>query len=305
MEMINGITHINVGKPIDQYSDDQLRSIKNIFICPSFKCNLGCHHCTLSLIKTQKTDIDKICSTLDRILTVNSTTRLDLFGGEPLILPNSVLQRLKPYLLSQQSTINSNLLYLDDFRLDLIRQVDAIDTSWNPDRFTKGQYIVWLNNLTTLREIGKKYNIMVALTNDVIAIKPKDFVRLIRAWKPKNVEFKQVIGDDSIDFERVDKWLCKLYRLWDFSIGNLMFNEVRRVAEKVSKWRDYCSATYTIMPNGNLKFGCSYYEYTVDRSHCMYCQYYDICEGGCLIQKRCIFPKGLYQRICKKIEKGE
>ena len=62
----NGITHENNGFNITEISKDKLREANEIYICPSFLCNLNCPHCTLKNLPTQL-ELEKIEQTLEYI----------------------------------------------------------------------------------------------------------------------------------------------------------------------------------------------------------------------------------------------
>ena len=298
--MKNGITHENMGKIITEYSIERLKQMKEIFVCFDFMCNLNCPHCTLKLIP-QHRELEKIYKTMKYIRDNNdSSLTYNFFGGEPLLLNDKELSIFEEFFDNTRIIISTNLLSkLTPYKIQLMKKVEDINTSWNPKRFTEEQYELWLNQLQILNDNDIHYSVMVTLTKDLIEQSPKQFYEKVLSWKKcRNIDLKQMIGDDTIDFNNVDKWLCELYDIWKVDKPlNLLFKEISQVINKERIWKNYCKITSTIMPNGYLKDGCPYYEYEPQKDFCLYCQYYPICKGGCNIQEKCTFPKQLYEKM--------
>lgn len=295
--MINGITHENLGKNISLYEEKDLQRIKELYICFDFRCNLNCPHCTLKSIP-QHYEFDKIFQTLQYIHNINKDFTINLFGGEPMLLKDENLKLFEPILLKHPLIISTNLLQLTPYKLELMKYAEDINTSWNPQRFTDEQYIKWLNNIDELNKNNISYSVMVTLTQDLINMQPKDFYNKILSWNNcRNIDLKQMIGDLNIDFKKVDKWLCELYNVWKDKPKNLLFNEIQQIIDGKRIWKNYCKTYFTLMPNGQLKDGCPYYEYEPKKDFCLICEYYPICQGGCNIQDKCTFPKQLYERM--------
>lgn len=298
--MKNGITHDNLGQLIDTYSSQQLQQMKEVFVCFDFMCNLDCPHCTLKLIP-QHRQLDKIYQTM-KIVRENNTNQMtfNFFGGEPLLLKDEELHIFEEFFHNTRIIVSTNLLSkLTPYKIELLKRVEDVNTSWNPLRFTEEQYKMWLKQLDILIQNDIPYSVMVTLTDDLIKQSPQSFYERVLSWKScRNIDLKQMIGDDLIDFNKVDEWLCELYNIWkETKPLNLLFNEVSQVVDRKRIWKQYCETTTTIMPNGYLKDGCPYFEYKTDKSYCLACEYYPICKGGCNIQERCTFPKRLYEKI--------
>ena len=305
--MKNGITHENLGQPIEEYTKEQLEKMVEVFVCFDFLCNLNCPHCTLKLIP-QHRQLDKIYNTM-KIVRENNTNQLtfNLFGGEPLLLSDEDFKIIEEFFYNTRIILSTNLLSkLTDYKIKLMTMVEDVNTSWNPLRFTEEQYKLWLNQLDILNKNNIHYSVMVTLTKDLIEQSPESFLERVLTWKNcRNIDMKQMIGDDTIDFNKVDDWLCKLYNIWNIEKPlNLIFNEIKQVVEEKRIWKNYCETTTTIMPDGKLKNGCPYFEYKTDKSFCLSCEYYPICKGGCNIQERCTFPKKLYNLIRKNYGKS-
>lgn len=298
--MINGITHYNMGKPLDTFEINRLQQMKEIFVCFDFTCNLNCPHCTLKDITPQRY-LDKVYNTMRFIRMVNDETlTFNLFGGEPLLLKDEELKIFEEFFDNTKIILSTNLLSkLTPYKIKLMKKVEDVNTSWNPKRFTNEQYQHWLKQLKILNDNDISYSVMITLTKDLIQMNPLDFYNLVCSWeKCRNIDLKQMIGDLTNDFEAVDEWLCRLYDIWKFKKPlNLIFNEIKQIIEGKRIWKNYCKTTTTIMPNGYLKDGCPYYEYEPQKPFCYQCEYYPICKGGCNIQEKCTFPKKLYEKI--------
>lgn len=295
--MKNGITHDNLGKRVEEYSLDDIQRINEVYVCFDFMCNLNCPHCTLKDIP-QYHDYDSILKSLEYLDSLNKDFTINLFGGEPFINKDENLKKFEHILKKHPLVISTNLLNISEYKIHLMKLAEDVNTSWNPLRFTKEQYNKWLSNIKLLEDNNIRYSVMITLTKDLIDYDVNDFYNLVKSWsKCRNIDLKQMIGDDDVDFDKVDEWLCKLYDIWGESPNNLLFEEIERIIKKEKIWKNYCETYFTLMPNGLLKDGCPYFEYKTDKSKCLACEYYPICEGGCNIQERCSFPKKLYEKI--------
>lgn len=297
--MRNGITHENIGKPVFEYTDSDIKRINEVYICFDFSCNLCCPHCTLHKIK-QEHHFDKILDTLNYLHDKNKKFTINFFGGEPTLLKDDVWKLYEDVVKVHPLIISTNLLKLSPYKIQYMKYSEDINTSWNPKRFTNDQYKLWLNNIEILKQNNIPYSVMVTLTDDLIDMDQKEFIELVKLWSPRNIDLKMMIGDYNMDFSKVDEWLCKLYDIWNIDkTKNLLFNEIKQICEGKRIWKNYCKTYFTIMPNGYLKDGCPYFEYETDKTNCLMCEYYSICQGGCNIQEKCTFPKKLYQRIAQ------
>lgn len=283
-----------------------LNSIKNLYICPSFACNQRCSHCTLRNLKIPM-NMDKVIDSLIRILEVNKDVKLELFGGEPMLLSIEDLNKLYPYISQRHLTINTNLLDIDEPHFEFLKLANSIDTSFDLNRF-ENPYEVhkFLCNIDKLKENNMKFNIMTVLDkNTITTLKPENLVEMLGSLGPKFLELKIFIGKDGPDFENVQDYLCKLFDAWNISTGNLMFIEIARIILWGRKWKDYCYGyNYSMFPDGRIRMGCPYAEEFYEKPECKFCEYFNVCGGGCRLQKECRFPKKLYDKMCKldKIE---
>lgn len=299
--MINGVTHENEGFNVKILNKDKLANMSEVYICPSFLCNLNCPHCTLKNLP-QQLELAKIEETLDYI-NENSGNKVlyDLFGGEPLLLPTFYLERLYKKLVKKHYLVSTNLLNYKEEHLFLFKKADLINTSWNPLRFTTKQFEVWKNNIKLLQENNIRINLMVTLTQDLITnYNPKVFLDFINKINPYSLDLDYVIGNDNTNLKDIDSWLCELYKGWNVNTSFGIIENMKHSLLYGTKYKD-CSNHYTILPSGNIKPGCAYYECDVDKSICYVCELFLWCNGACRLQSKCTFPKKLFNLVKEKL----
>ena len=301
----NGITHENNGFNITEISKDKLREANEIYICPSFLCNLNCPHCTLKNLPTQL-ELEKIEQTLEYI-NKNSGNKVlyDLFGGEPLLLQDFVLERLYKKISQKKFIISTNLLELRDSIIPIMKKAEWINTSWNPRRFDTCQMQIWQENINKLHENDIKINLMITLTKDLLYLTPVEFLHFISAFKPYSLDLDYVIGEDFTEarLQEIDNWLCGLYANWNIPTIFDIADNIKKSILYGKKYKD-CSNHYTILPSGKVKPGCAYFETDVDKTKCYCCELYPWCNGSCRLQTACTLPKNLFRIIKREIECG-
>lgn len=303
--MKNGITHNNLGQSIYTYDSQTLTTVDEAYICPSFGCNLNCPHCTLKNIKNEG-NIDAIVDTIKYLKKISPSVSFTLFGGEPSLLKDETLLRIRDAIGDSSYSVSTNLINLPNNFLEILKDADLPDTSWNPKRFhTKELYEKWINNMKVLKENNITFELMITLTKDLIEMTPQEFIDKVIEWGVKYVKLEFMIGDDTLNPTDVDNWLVELYHLWESNellkdYDNVLFTRLKDVANKKVQWEGNCGYTVSILPSGNLKERCPYYEYSIAKNQCDGCEYYEYCLGGCPIQDKCVFPKQLFELIRKK-----
>lgn len=299
--MINGITHENEGCDIKEFDKELLSNIEEIYICPSFKCNIACKHCTLHN-DYKKTSISNIIDTLDFIKNF-STNQLsyDLFGGEPLLNSMDDIKLLLSHMNGEKQ-ISTNLLLFDKKWTDIFKEFDTINTSFDTSRFFNHDILnVWENKLNQIRCLNIPINIMTVLNNELInTYTPKEFVKLMtERFKPYSIDFEYHIGSDCDDKQALDNWLLDLYKNGlDDSVYFRQYHKIKRsiYTDGSIKYID-CSKSLTILPNGNVHKYCAYYENDILKSKCYTCRYFKYCNGGCPLVNKCTYPISLHEEI--------
>lgn len=303
--MKNGITHDNLGIDINDCSETMLKEVDEVYVCPSFGCNLNCPHCTLKNVRNEG-NIDAIINSIKVLKEHNPNVSFTLFGGEPSLLKDNILLQLKEAMGKGNFSVSTNLINFSDTFLNMLKEADLPDTSWNPKRFhTEELYKQWLNNLQILKDNNITFELMITLTKDLIEKDPQEFIDKVLEWKVKYIKLEFMIGDETLNPEDVDNWLVKLYNIWysnkelqDYE--NVLFTRIRDVIFNNVEWEGNCNKTLTILPSGNIKERCPYYECQIQKPECYNCEYYNYCKGGCPIQEKCVFPKQLFELIKKE-----
>lgn len=281
----------------DSLKDAELSSMKEVYVCPSFSCNLRCPHCQLKNLPIN-CNYEKVLSTLEFLSEKGGNfIFFDLFGGEPLLLEKNFLEKVIELLQRKKFVISTNLIKLKDFHIELFSQARWINTSYNPQRFSKEEFDLWLNNLRKLSENGIKINLMNTLTKDYIEEEtPERLCSFLNDYNIYSIDFDYLIGNDYPDSDKVDSFLLNLYNNWK---TNCRFNIVESVKEALNSrgvFKD-CSNTYTVLPSGLMKRGCAYCQDNKTKLECKLCDYYRFCNGACKLTEQCSFPKKLYERI--------
>lgn len=300
----NGITHENLGFDVTELSLEKLKQANEIYICPSFLCNLNCPHCTLKNLPTCM-ELEKIEQTLDYIIQNSGDNVLfDLFGGEPLLLQDYVLERIHKKIKQKKYVISTNLLLFRPALLPLFKEAKQINVSWNPLRFNEEQFKIWETKTQVLRTAKVKINLMITLTKDLIQnYMPQQFLDFIKDFKAYSLDLDYVIGEEYTEerLDSIDNWLCELYKIWNIPTIFDIADSIKKSILSKQKYRD-CSNHYTILPSGKIHPGCAYFETDVDKTKCLCCELYQWCNGACRLQTSCTFPKKLFYLIKKEIE---
>ena len=286
--LINGITHTNKGFNVNDLTKTQMLNMNEVYICPSFLCNLKCPHCTLKNLPN-KMDIKSILETL-KFLNENSGQNLmyDLFGGEPLLLPENIITQIFSVINKKKFVVSTNLLNLQDFHIPYFKQAMWVNVSWNPQRFTDEQYKKCLENIEILHKHNIKINAMVTLTDDLILnYTPNEFYqKIILKWHPYSLDLDYFIGPSQNINDKIDDWLVNLYEIWDIDTKFNMVENILTAIKYNTKYKD-CSNHYTILPSGNIKYGCAYWDTDVIKINCLMCELYNFCNGGCKLETKC------------------
>lgn len=268
-KVINPFIDVNA-----ESSQELIKSIKVLYICPTFQCNNSCSHCFLRTLP-YKLELEKVVKSIEKILEINKTLFFDLFGGEPFTLSDEQLNYLEPYIFQRPLTLNSNLLFrnLSTYKWGLLKKADSVDTSFDFNRFDNPELLdIWLRNVDRLKEDKIKFNTMTVMDHSTIKWEPKEFIKLLSSINPAFVELKFFVGKGGPDPNKVDNWLCDLMDSWTIKSGNLLFAEFARIILEGRKWKDYCiNKNYSLFPDGKLRMGC------------LYCEYNNLCQMPCWI----------------------
>lgn len=261
--------------------------MNTVYAIPSFSCNLSCSHCNLRTVEIPLTD--GFFAELESIKDSN----IIYFGGEPLLNKELFVKCIG---LNDISSVSTNLLLLDDEYSEIIKGHDiGVSTSWNPSRFTDGQYSKWVANLKMLERHGISCCILITLTEDLISGDLNSLLERIGEWDRigcvESILFEHLVDYDMSKtlHQRCDDWLCRVHDNWRFNARNA-------IEDKVGNWNCDCTKTFTLLPNGVMRQGCPQYTKTHVLDECLTCKYSDKCKP-CVLQHICSFPKKLHERV--------
>lgn len=263
--------------------------IQQLYVIPSFNCNLKCPHCFL---RTREDNFNEE-EFYNSLKNTEAYYRI-LFGGECTVHLDRFKRCLDTGLIDAVST---NLLNLSDEIMDYYKKYDiALATSWNPQRFTNEQYLLWLNNLMKLEQNGLDVIVLITLTEDLLSIDLEKLYKKFDCWNEiasiKGLMFEFLIDDNSAPDlnERGDLWLCQLYRDWRWH------NMENITAESLGRCINNCSLVFTLEPDGKVRRGCPMFSRARHLDKCLNCELADKCNP-CVLKNQCSFPKHLHDLV--------
>lgn len=254
------------------------------YIVPWYNCNLKCPHCDVRQDKYDG-DFEKFLNAL-KILTKDENDIFVLFGGEPLLKTEEFVSIMNTKLIDTVST--NMLLWKPDYSPLFLVNNTSIATSYNPERFSGDNFVLWLNNLHNARNSGIDILLLITLTESLFNMPLQSFINTLNLIQTTGVYrflFEPYIGEKECN-DLADEWLIKFHEQYlkqqnpmESLIINNLFN-----------WSCNCSTTKTLTPQGELKKGCPQFKVTPVPSECLQCELNSICQP-CPIQKTCSYPK--------------
>ncbi len=259
----------------------------NVYICPTYNCNLSCSHCDIRK-KSIDTDLIKIIESAKTLAGAQFT----LFGGEPLRLKYVELKQLIDNI--DIASISTNLLLLEDCHMSLFKDKNIdISTSWNPFRFTAEQYLQWLKNVKKALDNKLYVTVLVTLTVDLFKSKIIDVLDDLAKINNEyfvGIKFEPLLPSTVQLIHNADEWLSQLYKNWKWPYKNIL-------AENYKNGNTYfCRHTKTIQPDGSIINSCPAVQKNVFIDNCLQCKYNRICRP-CVKQPVCSFFEKLYLEV--------
>lgn len=264
----------------------------DLYAIATHHCNLSCPHCHIK-DAPEEYNKDKF---LEQLNSFEGT--IVLFGGEPTVHRDRMMDIIKSNKDNGKSLIGSiatNLMILDEELIRIYEEIGYISTSWNLSRFTDKQYIQWLDNCDKLQNRNINCAVIITATQDLIDYPINLFLNIVDQWNPKVIQFirfEHYIGYVSDDyFQKVDEWLCNVYRQWRSHIPVETFNPDIR-------WYHECKNTYTLEPSGIMTNSCpnGLYVHPKVLSECCTCDKASECKP-CRLLPSCSYPKELRKLI--------
>jgi len=254
-------------------------ALKTVYAMITTNCNLNCPHCDIKTDNVDDWNAEAFISQLD------ANDHNIIFGGEPSLHVDRV-EEAAPYC----DSISTNLLYLPDHLLKLYNEKLDVATSWNVKRFTPAQYEQWLKNIQRLK---RKPLLLITITPDLM----NDSSFIDRVQEDFSLIFDSVSFEQLHDgaktqeyYDAVDSWLCSLYEEWENRKIPLYCNTFH------SPWYFNCDNTYTLYPNGSMKYGCPEYQKAEVPESCYSCTMAKTCRP-CKLQCHCTAPKKLLTKL--------
>lgn len=251
--------------------------MKTVYAMITTSRNLNCSHCDIKSNQPDNWNEERFLRQLD------SGEHNILFGGEPSLYIDRVMKAV-----AYCDSISTNLLYLPKELLQLYNDSLKVATSWNVSRFSDIQYETWLKNVRALK---RKPLLLITLTPDLL--KDDTFIDRVQEDFVSSfsfVSFEQLHDPSKTQsyYDEVDEWLCSLYREWkdrDIKLDSNIFD---------GQWYFDCDDTYTLYPDGTMKYGCPEYQHTNIPIECYHCEYVSSCRP-CRLQSCCTAPHKLIQ----------
>lgn len=272
--------------------------IQQLYIIPSFDCNLKCPHCFLRL---RKEDFNEV-NFFNSLHNTSAYYRI-LFGGECTLHFDRFKKCLETGLIDAVST---NLLNLSPEILELYKEYEiALATSWNPQRFNEEQYKLWVENLRKLEGNDLDTIVLITLTEDLLSYDLESLYNKFDCWNSiksvKGILFEFLVDDNSAEDlnERADLWLCRVYKDWRWNnIENI-------ITESLGRCIHNCNSIYTLEPDGIVRRGCPMFVKAKHLEKCLSCELADKCNP-CVLKNQCSFPKNLSKLVEEdKLKFGE
>lgn len=251
------------------------------------QCNLSCPHCD---IKSNQKD------NYQEEIFLKNLKEWDgyriLFGGEPTIVPARTIK-----VISYCDSISTNLVSIsDDIKQILQERQIPIATSWNLQRFTHPQYIQWIYHL---KELSKTNDLtcLITLTPDLFSqTGTNSFWQTISDVKSyfSYIQFEPLHDESKTQefYNQTDEWLVQAYQTARKKSLTYLFPQF----QKDYQWKFNCAGTYTMHPDGSIRYGCPEYQKTYILPQCYSCQCVTECQP-CRLQKCCTRPNKLYSLI--------
>ena len=257
--------------------------ISNLYIIPTYSCNLNCQHCEI-----HKNHID-----IDQHKFLNTFAELEyeygiLFGGEPL------LSKYLPEILATNhiESISTNLLLLTEQHIQLIKQYRLdVSTSWNPTRFKSDEFELWLKNIQILLQHDIHITVLITLTSDLFKSNIKYVLDRLECLGYIDIKFETYVPANDQLISQADDWLVEITKNWkwqklknilaiDYRLGNIHL----------------CRNIWTLEPNGNLKNSCPTTSTNRNLDICCRCKYVQVCKP-CQKQSVCTFYQKFYEFV--------
>ena len=252
-------------------------------------------------------------------------------GGEPLLVPETIMEIMDKVKVKVKYSIQTNLAYkeLSKDQIELLIRLGSYGTSYSYDRFFKKEETEKqvINNVKYLETMGIYGTLLITVTQaQYLNQSPKDLYEYIKQYYTgiKHVIFERPIFPiKDIDENRFK--YEKIYSKVDSYLSQVLDVFPREMIDTYDKFKDaitykrpfypvHCSKHDCTLFKDTVKYGCPSREkvdgkYVSDldkiNKECFYCEYYPYCGGDCECMNHvCAFPKRTFNKVREEVMKS-
>lgn len=273
---------------------------KTLYINVTNECNLRCPHCFKTDYSNSLVKFDLVEATLH---CFNEIKNVVLFGGEFLLPKNTdYVLKIIDFIHSKNISCSgtTNLFYktLNEKQIEILKKMDKVSTSWNPERFDTPEHLQWwLDNLDSIDR--KKLCILITLTKDLLRFPARTIYEMFKD-KAETIKFEPYIGEGESrpNNADIDNWLTQFYHFVlkrendtlfepfdsiDFGFRNgVSTSTFTRQCHKNTLSLNLSGETITFCPNSEnlsrLEFQKKLFNFN---ERCFPCKFFKFCKGNC------------------------
>lgn len=264
-----------------------------IYVVPSWDCNLLCPHCTVRN-KPDTYNEKLFLEQLNKLALQYPDGNFILHGGEPTLHFNRLVTLLNTGIIT---SITTNCTISNDSVYDIINAHDiSTATSWNTHRFlTEDLFLQWLSNIKKLKNTPI---VLITLDTDLIKLPIEIFINKLKAMQTAGIQeivFEPLVDNskDNAFQDEVDTWLCNIT---DILHSLPWFKMKNRIEDMILRW-DYRCNSITLLPEGIYRAGCILgTDCNKILNECLLCDFAKVCKP-CVLHTRCSFYPKFYNKI--------
>lgn len=253
----------------------------NISLNPTYYCNFRCNFCYLTpsqLSDRTLLSIDRLHQRLSEITAIEPIAHVDLYGGEPMLLPHDYIKELKECLTAHGVTrvnVNTNLSCINDAFLDPYFELSV---SYDFSAREKHE-LVWKN----MSLLPTEFSVLMLASQDLLQLNPDDLIQQFNFLSNLvSVEIKPYSSNQANQLLVTNKQFELFVQEWISSKVEKKFECVNEllIQDVLSKQRNSFSDDHVyITPSGNfavLEFDLNDNEYF--KEYTSFDQYLEWCN---------------------------
>ena len=304
--------------------------MKTLYVVTTEQCQMNCPFCYTQFVPQFNQDFhkDAICAemvaeVINKGIDGEQFTYVIFHGGEPLLVPDTILEIMDKVKVRTEFSVQSNLAYkeLNKKQLEVLVRLKSYGTSYNVDRFENNKIFkeYFENNVRELNSMGLDSTVLITVTQDQIDKQnPWALYEYIKNLGIKKVVFERPIfpmeeikknkEKYTYFYEKVDEYLKQCASIFPPDMTNLFWLVEKALEHGLTLYDTHCSNnTYTLFKN-KIKYGCPSLENRNESNRdmigkCLQCDYYKYCGMDCeCFNHVCAFPKKTFDYIKKQLE---